>query len=114
MNTSKEYYQPVLEALCAFIRDRTAETSEGAIGSDIYAALKVIGRRAPLGEAIPDLRNVRLPKADLSNVKLVGADLSDARLTQAQLDQACGTEVGGLDQHDPPLTMIKPCPQPTK
>jgi hypothetical protein len=40
MNTSKEYYQPVLEALSAFIRDRAAETSEGAIGTDIQGDRK--------------------------------------------------------------------------
>jgi hypothetical protein len=60
MNTSKQYYQPVLEALCAFIRDRAAETSKEAIdtdtnlravASDIRAALDVIGRRVLLGEA---------------------------------------------------------------
>src|SRR5215470_817244 len=40
MNTSEQYHQPVLEALCAFVRDRAAETSEGAVASDIRAALK--------------------------------------------------------------------------
>jgi hypothetical protein len=53
--------------------------------------------------------------ANLSYADLSGANLSGATgLTQAQLDEACRTEVQGLDQHDPPLTMIKPCPQPTK
>jgi hypothetical protein len=112
MNTSKQYYQPILEALCAFIRDRAAETKEGAIGSDIRAALNVIGRRALLGEAVPDLRRVHFPKADLSNVKLIkaklnGANLRGARfLTQQRLDQACGDTNTKLD---PGLT-IKPCP----
>src|SRR4051812_47962856 len=59
MNTSKEYYGPVLEALCAFVRDDTkAEKGEGTIGNDIRAALTVIGRRAELSRAEPDLRYV--------------------------------------------------------
>jgi hypothetical protein len=59
MNTSKEYYRPVLEALSAFIRDRAAETNKGAkLGSDLRAALNVIGRRALLGEAVPDLPRI--------------------------------------------------------
>ncbi len=45
MNTSKDYHEPVLEALCAFVRDHTkANTSEDAPGlsqsfSDRYASL---------------------------------------------------------------------------
>jgi uncharacterized protein YjbI with pentapeptide repeats len=85
MNTSKEYYQPVLEALCAFIRDEAAKTSEGAIGSDILAALNVIGRRVLLGKAVPDLRGVRLPKADLAGVNLTRANLYGANLAGAKL-----------------------------
>jgi uncharacterized protein YjbI with pentapeptide repeats len=90
MNTSEQYYQPVLEALCAFVRDRAAETSEGAIGSDIRAALYVIGRRVDLsfGEAVPDLQKVHLPKADLSNIKLADARLADANLSGALLAYA--------------------------
>jgi uncharacterized protein YjbI with pentapeptide repeats len=87
MNTSKQYYQPVLEALCAFIRG-AAETSEGAIGSDIRAALNVIGRRALLGEAVPDLRRVHFPKADLPHLELIGTDLSGADLSDAHLSVA--------------------------
>jgi hypothetical protein len=45
MNTSKEYYQPVLEALCAFVRDGTKNgTAAGPLITDIQAALTVIGR----------------------------------------------------------------------
>ena len=95
MNTSKEYYQPVLEALCAYIRERAAETSKEATGngirplaSDIRAALNVIGRRILLGEAVPDLRGVRFPKADLTFVNLIKADLRGANLTGADLTGA--------------------------
>jgi hypothetical protein len=109
MNTSKEYYQPVLEALCAYIRDRAAETSSEevlpsgnfrVVASDIQAALNVIGRRVLLGEAVPDLEGVRFPKANLidahlsraylgranlSGANLFGADLSRAYLNEADL-----------------------------
>jgi hypothetical protein len=44
MNTSEQYHQPVLEALCAFVRDRTTtETGGGPPATDIQAALTVIG-----------------------------------------------------------------------
>jgi hypothetical protein len=194
MNTSKEYYKPVLEALCAFVRDSTTtdsketrpawlalfwsvprtdtkETREGSPASDIQAALTVIGRRTA-GEGRPDLSNARIPKtnlsradltgADLSGVILAGADLTGADLTRAdltgadlsgvlssagsidptranltgaflsdadltranltgvkgltkkQLDEACGTNVKGLDRLNPPLDpppkLDKPCP----
>src|SRR5207248_6995898 len=47
MNTSEQYHQPVLEALCAFVRDGTkTETGDGPPATQIQAALTVIGRRA--------------------------------------------------------------------
>ena len=55
MNTSDQYHQPVLEALCAFVRDsatravsdRAAREAYGLLPNDIQAALTVIGRRKP-------------------------------------------------------------------
>jgi uncharacterized protein YjbI with pentapeptide repeats len=88
MNTSKQYYQPVLEALCAFVRDSStkSEPGDGTIANDVRAALSVIGRRdASLGDAVPDLQKVRFPKVDLAHLKLVGADLSGADLSGAEL-----------------------------
>ena len=39
MNTSEQYHQPVLEALCAFVRDGTrTDTGEGPPATDIQAA----------------------------------------------------------------------------
>jgi hypothetical protein len=46
MNGSEEYHQPVLEALCAFVRDGTiGMIINGGPATDIQAALTVIGRR---------------------------------------------------------------------
>jgi hypothetical protein len=93
MNTSPQYYRPVLEALNAFVRDETkAKTGDEPPASDVQAALTVIGRRAA-GEGSSDLRNAHLPKADLSGVhlggaKLNGADLSGATLAGADLQKA--------------------------
>ena len=48
MNTSEQYHGPVLEALCAFVRENTIgkTVSENKPATDIQAALTVIGRRA--------------------------------------------------------------------
>ena len=47
MNTSEQYHGPVLEALCAFVREHTIEKIVSKQpATDIQAALTVIGRRA--------------------------------------------------------------------
>jgi len=62
MNTSEQYHQPVLEALCAFVRDGTKEDKgQGPPPTDIQAALTVIGRRKP-GEGVVDLTGAHIPK----------------------------------------------------
>jgi len=70
MNTSEQYHQPVLEALCAFVRDNTRnEKGEGPPTTQIQAALTVIGRRNPIGtEKRPDLANAHIPKAVLAEI----------------------------------------------
>jgi hypothetical protein len=46
MNTSKQYYHSILEALSEFVRHGTkAEKGDGPPGTDMQAALTVIGRR---------------------------------------------------------------------
>jgi hypothetical protein len=126
MKTSEQYHQPVLEALCAFVRDRTkTDTGDGPPVTEIQAALTVIGRRKVIGREGPDLSNAHIPQArlrdadlretdlsgadlshaDLDSVHLDGADLRHATVTQAQLEEACGKDV----KLDPGLT-IKPCP----
>jgi hypothetical protein len=109
MNTSEQYYQPVLEALGTFVRDGTqAVTGDGPPANDIQAALTVIGRRKafPGGalEAIkgpqraldtlcelyrksqfPNLAGAHIPKANLFRADLRCADLRDTDLTRANL-----------------------------
>jgi uncharacterized protein YjbI with pentapeptide repeats len=89
MNASEQYHQPVLEALCAFVRDGTrTETGDGPPTTDIQAALTVIGRRAAIGTGRVDFANVHIPKAQLYRANLSGADLSGADLSAANLSGA--------------------------
>jgi uncharacterized protein YjbI with pentapeptide repeats len=84
LNTSEQYHQPILEALCAFVRDVTRTyTGEGPPATDIQAALTVIGRRKAIETERPNLANVHIPKADLSHANLRGVDLSHANLSGA-------------------------------
>jgi uncharacterized protein YjbI with pentapeptide repeats len=89
MNASTEYYRPVLEALCAFIRDETkAATGDGPPAADVQAALTVIGRRDGSGETELlqlDLTGSHIPKADLNGAKLNKAKLGGADLREAEL-----------------------------
>jgi uncharacterized protein YjbI with pentapeptide repeats len=89
MNTSErpeQYRGPVLEMLCAFVREYTIEkTVSEKPAIDIQAALTVIGRRK--GQEPPDLANVNIPGANLSRANLRGADLTGADLTSAYLSR---------------------------
>jgi hypothetical protein len=97
MKGSDDYRQPVLEALCAFVREYTQNaivpnTAADKIPDipnandrprlDVQSALTVIGRRKP-GAGNVDLSRAHLSRADLS-----GADLSRANLTGADLRSA--------------------------
>ena len=98
MNTSMEYHQPVLEALCAFVRDSTIGIIVGTEPTtDVQATLTVIGRRADgLGRVnltqanIPgsELSRSNLSRANLNGANLNGADLTDADLNHANLSLA--------------------------
>jgi uncharacterized protein YjbI with pentapeptide repeats len=107
MNASDQYHQPVLETLCAFVRDQPQTSNDAPPATDIQAALTVIGRRKPgLGEvdlsgahivkasligadlSHADLSHAHLGGADLSHADLRGADLSHADLSQADLSRA--------------------------
>jgi uncharacterized protein YjbI with pentapeptide repeats len=115
MNASKEYHQPVLEALCVFVRDETkAITGDGPPATDVQAALTVIGRRDASGEGPlqnPDLTSVHVPKAaliraklrlaNLRNADLSGADLIGANLISADLS---GTNLSAATLDDADLT----------
>jgi uncharacterized protein YjbI with pentapeptide repeats len=114
MNASERYHKPVLEALCAFVRDETRveptlgnpEQTNGSKrlanrgisklslpATDIQATLTVIGRREYKTDQA-DLRGANIPKADLTRADLAGANLSGANLTEANLN---GADLGGAD-----------------
>ena len=87
MNASErpeQYRGPVLEMLCAFVREYTiGKTVFEKPAIDIQAALTVIGRRK--GQELPDLAEVNIPGANLSGANLSGADLNHAVLRSANL-----------------------------
>ena len=132
MNTSKQYSVPVLEALCAFVRDGTKSLTreEYLPATDIQAVLTVIGRRKEGPDGVnlsgaqvtkANLRSANLTSADLSgayltdtnltDANLIAADLSGAYLTHVELDQACGTgreAASGPDPQSVPALMAPP------
>ena len=90
MNASErpeQYRGPVLEMLCAFVREYTiGKTVFEKPAIDIQAALTVIGRRK--GQELPDLAKANIPGANLSGASLSGANLLGANLTGANLTGA--------------------------
>jgi uncharacterized protein YjbI with pentapeptide repeats len=96
MNTSAQYHQAVLEALCGFVRNRAKEDKAASNSptadihppaTDIQAAITVIGRRSD-GLGRVDLAGAYLGNAELSDAKLGGANLSSVNLTVATLLRA--------------------------
>ena len=89
MNASErpeQYRGPVLEMLCAFVREYTiGKTVFEKPAIDVQAALTVIGRRK--GQELPDLAKVNIPGANLSRANLRGADLNSADLNSAYLSR---------------------------
>jgi hypothetical protein len=121
MYNSDQYYGPVLEALCAFVRDGTrTDTGEGPPTTDIQAVLTVIARRPEpptvniqieviesrfpitVEMGIPDFTKAHIPKANLidanlnlaylNGATLTGADLVHADLKSAELKSAALTD----------------------
>jgi hypothetical protein len=90
MNASPEYHRPIVESLCAFIRDTTRAPGpeEKEVTTDIQAALTVLGRRATVQQETLDLSNTVLRNADLTGANLAGANLSAARLSGINLSAA--------------------------
>src|SRR6266480_5783864 len=90
MNASErpeQYRGPVLEMLCAFVREYTiGKTVLVKPAIDIQTALTVIGRRK--GQELPDLAKVNIPGANLSGANLSGAKLDRVDLTGADLTGA--------------------------
>jgi hypothetical protein len=104
MNTSEQYHGPVLEALCAFVRESTiVKPAPEKTATDVQAALTVIGRRIA-GPGVVDLANVSIPQADLHDANLRGADLRGANLSGAYL---IGADLFSADLTDANLTYIK-------
>src|SRR5439155_570222 len=111
MNASErpeQYRGPVLEMLCAFVREYTiGKTVFAKPAIDIQAALTVIGRRK--GRELPDLAEANIPGANLSGANLRSANLSVAYLIRAdltgaknviqtQLNEACGNNETKLSE----------------
>jgi uncharacterized protein YjbI with pentapeptide repeats len=89
MNGSEQYRLPVLETLCAFVRDQTFTIEKNLdqppkLATDVQAVLTVIGRRAK-GPGEIGLKNAKIPNARLNHADLAGADLNGANLRGAEL-----------------------------
>src|SRR5580704_13775804 len=89
MNTSEQYHGPVLEAMCAFVRESTIGKTvpKDKPTTDVQVALTVIGRRIK-GPGAVDLANVSIPGANLSHAALSDANLSGTDLSGANLSNA--------------------------
>jgi hypothetical protein len=84
-NSSTQYHQPILEALCAYVRENTkTHVGEDAPVPDIQAALTVIVRRVR-GNGGVNLAFAHIPKADLRANGFKGADFIGADLRGADL-----------------------------
>ena len=122
MNGSADYHQPVLEALCAFVRDGTIGMiiSNGEPATDIQAVLTVISRRkdgpglcGPNRCENPESGSVvcspegRLPGLHRSDRRdPTGANLTDAYLSSANLTGArlTGADLTGVHLYRVNLT----------
>jgi hypothetical protein len=115
MNASEQYHRPVLEALCAFVRDGTRDDTkigDRSPATEIQAALTVIGRRHLIEhEAVTvDLVGAHIHKANLNEgnfngAKLTGADLSGANLLGADLS---GADLSGANLEGAEMSELTP------
>jgi hypothetical protein len=82
MKGSDQYHQPVLEALCSFVRENT-KTYDGddPPATDIHAALSVIAHE----KGMANLDSVRIPRANLSFADLSLSDVGGTFLANANL-----------------------------
>ena len=95
-----EYYIPVMELLCAFVRHPAGSNRNSLPPEDIMAAIRAIGARNPRrlcreqeAHFVPDLsganlRGVSIERLNLARVNLTGAVLIDARLNNVDLSLA--------------------------
>lgn len=101
MNTSEQYRVPVLEALCAFVREGTKGEVKGKPATEIQATLTVIGRRHAVGPEWLDLGAANIEGANLFEANLTRAYLRGANLTGADLE---GANLTGSFMEDAILT----------
>jgi hypothetical protein len=88
MNNSREYSQPILDGLSAFVRVGTEDETKIGIKPqpDIQAALSaIVGRK--LG-GVADLSHAHIPGANLSKAHFGFANLSEADLSGADMTDA--------------------------
>ena len=99
MNTSEQYHRPVLEGLCAFVREthdwknRLRKHNQLSMSGGAYGYRKARGRNRE-----DRLSNVRIPGANLSGANLSGANLSGANLSGANLS---GADLSGANLSAP-------------
>jgi uncharacterized protein YjbI with pentapeptide repeats len=84
---SKDYHWATIEILTSFVRSKSSEQMVGSnanfVGSDIQAALTVIGRRKQ--ELDPEDRFIDLYETSLQGIKLYKLNLCKANLYKANL-----------------------------
>ena len=88
MNKSPEYHQPVLEALCAFVRDGTIGMIVNDKGPAKTSSCAEGDRKTPPGPGEIDLFGANIPAVILSDANLSEADLRGANLSGANLAYA--------------------------
>lgn len=98
---SARHHWPIMEVLCAFVRERAAWDAERAqaarLPADVQAVLSVLGRRRLAHESADmrlDLRRTDLRGADLNGMHLARANLFEAHLDHASLQ---GAHLAGAD-----------------
>ncbi len=100
MDNSKDYLDPVVEVLCAFVRERHPvpredDAKDGPAPTEVNAICSVLCRLTRRSEAaLPIslqgtyLHSVLMPFCNLANANLSGANLTRANLTKANLTEA--------------------------
>lgn len=98
---SADVHWPIVELLCAYVRERAAweddRTAATRIGADVQTALSALGRRGREHQregGVLDLRHTDLRGADLKGLDLRGACLAQVHLEEASL---AGVQLEGAD-----------------
>jgi len=98
---SADVHWPIVELLCAYVRERAAWEDDRSdptrIGADVQTALSALGRSGRAHQqdgAVLDLRQTDLRGADLKGLDLRGACLAQVHLEGASL---AGVQLDGAD-----------------